>query len=104
MKSIRLSHLVVIACALGLLLTVPTEGSAKWWDELGEPEYGGKITICQSSLDIAFDNMEISGGQLRIWYESLLWLDWTLDRNTFAFQTMWTPDQYFTGSLGVMHK
>jgi peptide/nickel transport system substrate-binding protein len=69
------------------------------WRDQGEPEYGGTITIRTDSLTQSYDNYSFFNGQWQFWFEHLWMQDWTLDRETWAFQTMFTPAEYYTGLL-----
>lgn len=102
MKSIRLSHLLVITFAIGLLLTVPTDGSAKWWDKFGEPKYGGTISLRVSELStMQFDTAgpPVMSGSWWLYFDNLFNTDWTVDRSEWSFTVSYTPVKYMVGSL-----
>jgi peptide/nickel transport system substrate-binding protein len=74
------------------------EEEGNWWDEFGEPEYGGSITIALSSLQPSFDTFFPIGLGDSLWFEaSLFEPDWTLDRSIWDMKTSFVPDQYLTG-------
>jgi peptide/nickel transport system substrate-binding protein len=79
--------------------TATPTAQANWWDKFGEPEYGGTITYRVPSLALELDPYSYWGG-LYDYFGDYLWQwDWTMDRNTWDFSTMFTPDQYWTGRL-----
>jgi peptide/nickel transport system substrate-binding protein len=77
--------------------TPPTE--ANWWDEFGEPQYGGEITIALASIQTGFDPYNWQQGQNCLWYEPLWYPDWTIDPETGIFQHMWISPDYWVGNL-----
>jgi peptide/nickel transport system substrate-binding protein len=78
----------------------PTTAAANWWDKLGQPQYGGTITIRANSLQPAFDNSQWSASvMLDYWFEKLWQNSWTVDRNIWPFTLGWTPNEYYMSSL-----
>ena len=79
----------------------PTGGDANWWDEFGEPQYGGTINIRANDIDaIAFDCLASPMGLYHAyWAEGLFKTDWTVDRDTWSFQRDFAPEEYYTGLL-----
>lgn len=78
--------------------TAPAVGD--WWDELGEPQYGG--TIVHALAGVMAYNMDVSaypGAENNFWYETLFDPDWTVDRAVFPFNAMFVPDDYLAGNL-----
>jgi peptide/nickel transport system substrate-binding protein len=81
--------------------TVPVSTSASttgnWWDGLGTPQYGGSITIRDSSDITNFDPYNqsqlptVMGGWLEMFYN----IDWTLNPVIFDYKlTIINPDYY----------
>jgi peptide/nickel transport system substrate-binding protein len=81
--------------------TQPTTSttSAKWWDSLGVPQYGGSLTYAVQGVTVNFDVQTFVGGDQNLFYETLFQPDWTLNRSTWAFNGLFTPDQYWIGNL-----
>lgn len=76
-----------------------TAVKADWWDSFGEPEYGGTITLREASLTIDLDPGSSYGG-LYVYSGDYLWVpDWTVDRNTWKFNTQYVPQEYWNGCL-----
>ena len=79
------------------------EGEGDWWDEFGEPQYGGTITIPTTLDDVPFDPWSAKGYTcglgLQFPCEGLFWWDWTLDRDTWPYQADFLPEQYMAGML-----
>jgi ABC-type transport system substrate-binding protein len=74
--------------------------AGKWWDKLGEPQYGGEMVIRSttnpSNLDpIHSDHItQIYSG----WMERLFAEDWTLDPAIYDFKGV-PPKQFLKGLL-----
>ena len=72
-----------------------------WWDKLGTPQYGDRITIRATRNLTSFDPYfsekltSIYGG----WLERLVSDDWTLDPAIWDFKTPWQPAKYMKGQL-----
>ena len=80
--------------------TAAPTAAADWWDEFGEPGYGGTITVRAQQLEtFSLDPGNMLGGPWQQWFERLCFMDWTLDRDTFAYKTGFTPEKYYTGIL-----
>jgi peptide/nickel transport system substrate-binding protein len=82
----------------------PTEApaptvEAHWWDEFGEPQYGGTITIPAGTYMSNFDTYSFPGAEWDFYYETLFQSDWTLDRSIWPMNTTYTPEQYLVGHL-----
>jgi peptide/nickel transport system substrate-binding protein len=76
------------------------EVGGDWWDELGEPQYGGSICIRSSSLTTNFDVTQLASEQMLFyWWESLFINDWKVDPDVWPFTSAWVPDQYIAGCL-----
>lgn len=77
------------------------EEEANWWDELGEPQYGGTLTVRTSTLAwTSFDPTVIMGMQAYQWeYETLFTNSWTVDRDIFSFKPGFVPVEYNQGLL-----
>ena len=78
MTCIRSLRLLAIVLAMGILFTATTEGSAKWWDKFGKPEYGGKLVIVTNRLGETFDPYTVVGCHFYP-FEQLFMGDLTLD-------------------------
>jgi peptide/nickel transport system substrate-binding protein len=70
-----------------------------WWDEFGEPQYGGTITVRISSLAADFDVTNLFIEQSNYFYESLWSIDWTQDRDVWSYKTNFLPEEYAAGCL-----
>ena len=73
----------------------------KWWDKLGEPQYGGEITI-RANKDIVNFDPYFSEGLTSIfggWLERLVCDDWTVGPDEWDFRTAWHPAKYLRGQL-----
>jgi ABC-type transport system substrate-binding protein len=72
-----------------------------WWEKLGNPQYGGEITIRASRNIGNFDPYfaeqltSIYGG----WMERLVSDDWTLNPLVWDFKMAWHPSKYMKGQL-----
>ena len=54
--------------------------TARWWDKLGTPQYGGELTVRASRNIVNFDPyFGESTGIYGAWMERLVVPDWTLD-------------------------
>jgi peptide/nickel transport system substrate-binding protein len=79
--------------------TTPTE-EPDWWDEFGEPEYGGTITVQLSSIRENFDTSDFFPGDWHMVYEALVAQEsWAVDRAEYAFNGDFVPVKYFSGEL-----
>ena len=73
----------------------------KWWDKLGEPQYGGEITI-RANKDIVNFDPYFSEGLTSIfggWMERLVCDDWTVGPEEWDFRIAWHPVKYLRGQL-----
>ena len=74
--------------------------SGNWWDELGEPQYGGEIVIRANWNIVNFDPYNAPLGNIHsAWMETLATDDWTLDPVVFDYKAHWRPSQYVKGYL-----
>lgn len=67
---------------------------ANWWDDFGEPQYGGTITFREGrNLQYVFDPWN---PWVCCWYnfDMLFGHDWTLDRQVWDYQTEFVPEDY----------
>jgi peptide/nickel transport system substrate-binding protein len=80
--------------------TKPTAG-ANWWDKLGEPKYGGTLTVRTASLSSAsFDPAVIKGREaFQFEYEPLFARDWALDPKVWDPNAVFVPSEYYAGLL-----
>lgn len=80
--------------------TTATTITGKWWDEFGQPQYGGTVNL-RLNADPILDLWTSPSGTAAYfyYYELLAMSDWTLDRNIFAFQGSYTPVEYRVGLL-----
>jgi peptide/nickel transport system substrate-binding protein len=80
-----------------------TTTSAKWWDKLGKPKYGGTLTLQTSSLDaVVFDfylQKGWAGSYFTQWFEAFLSFDWALDPNIWPKGIDYVPPRYMKGCL-----
>ena len=75
--------------------------SGNWWDKLGEPHYGGEMTIRASRNIVNFDPYFAVQlvNIMTAWLERLVADDWTVDPNVFDFKALWRPSEYIKGQL-----
>jgi peptide/nickel transport system substrate-binding protein len=75
--------------------------TARWWDKLGKPQFGGTINIRFPSNIVNFD--PYNEAQLTqifwAWMESMGGPDWTLDPASFDYKIFLRPNQYRKGQL-----
>src|SRR5271157_5072771 len=72
----------------------------KWWESLGQPEYGGELVIRANNDIVNFDPYYSPNGNIHAaWLERLVSDDWTLDPAVFEFKAHWRPAQYMKGQL-----
>lgn len=72
---------------------------AHWWDDFGEPEYGGTYTMRTEMIDIITEPQDPRSSQFASWFEVLFSDDWTTDRSEYSFKSSFTPVQYRQGWL-----
>ncbi len=75
------------------------EGEGNWWDEFGEPQYGGEITIAVTRIQTGFDPYNWQNAQNCLWFEALWYPDWTLNPDTGVFRHMWISPDYWVGNI-----
>jgi ABC-type transport system substrate-binding protein len=74
--------------------------TTKWWEKLGEPEYGGELVIRANNDIVNFDPFYAPNGNIHsAWMERLVSDDWTLYPAVFDFKSHWRPAQYMKGQL-----
>ncbi len=76
--------------------------SVNWWDKLGQPQYGGSITIRYKSDPTSFDNFNSEGFvSLMEGYQERLFADqWTMDPAKWDYaKVSWRPDSVNGGNL-----
>ena len=74
--------------------------TAKWWDKLGKPQYGGELVIRANSNIVDFDPYNAPAGNIFSgWMEKLVTDDWTMDPAVFDYKAHWRPLQYVKGYL-----
>ena len=75
--------------------------SRRWWDKLGEPQYGDEMVIRANRNIVNFDPYftegltNIYGG----WLERLVCSDWTLNPAEWSYHMAWHPSRYQKGNL-----
>jgi peptide/nickel transport system substrate-binding protein len=72
-----------------------------WWENIGQPEYGGEIVL-RINRDIAnFDPyfFEMLPNIHSAWMERLFADDWTLDPQTYRYNTHFRPGEFVKGHL-----
>ena len=74
--------------------------TVRWWDKLGEPQYGGEIVVRANSNIVDFDPCATQLAYIfSAWMEKLAADDWTLDPEIFDFKPHWHPSRYMAGQL-----
>jgi ABC-type transport system substrate-binding protein len=68
-----------------------------WWSALGQPNYGGNITLRVNQLDTSI--LDNSNTKHLFWLEELFCYDWTVNRSKFKFTTDFIPIEYLQGLL-----
>lgn len=115
-----LSLLIIVLCSLPLLSACPAETTptpastptqttpassptstpeAHWWDDFGEPQYGGTLTRAVTNFGGGFDPYNWQNAQNSVWYEPLWLPDWLEDPSSGIFAHMWVPPEHWTGNL-----
>jgi peptide/nickel transport system substrate-binding protein len=69
-----------------------TPSGENWWDYMGEPQYGGTITLRLASDITSFDPYYHATNLRHL--EHLAGHDWTLDREIFPYNLMIVPLEY----------
>jgi len=82
---------------------VTTTSTGNWWDSLGTPQYGGKLTIRYSQNPTGFDpwGSDTLTTIMSAWMERLFTDNWTLNPSVYNFQTRFRPNQDETGCLAA---
>ena len=75
---------------------------SNWWDKLGEPKYGGSITVYSNRLPATFDPYFAGpAGGVYMSYEHPFFFNWTTDRSKFGFQIGYIPVPILAGRTTV---
>ena len=78
----------------------PTQAvEVHWWDELGEPQYGGEINFRVPSLTAVFDIYTFDPGSISMCFVSIFKPDRTVDPETWSFNSAFVPMEYVKGHL-----
>ena len=100
------SSLMVLSLVLASCTTAEQEEEEEgpitgenWWDEYGEPEYGGTIIFAPNRYREGFDPYHSPSATYMWFLETLVIADWTLDRVEFPFKTNYVPQEYAIGCL-----
>ena len=82
--------------------TTTAAPTGKWWDKLGQPQYGGSLTVSINSNIVQFDPYLVGGTSImNTWAEQLHCDDWTLDPSVFAYSMIFRPPDYVKGNLAA---
>ena len=81
--------------------TTTTQASGNWWDSLGTPQYGGRITYQMGANIAGWDPYNFAGNNFICysWMEQLFANNWLTDPKEYAFKGMWVPPDYNQGLL-----
>jgi len=79
---------------------------AKWYDKFGTPQYGGEMVLWGSAVnggsfdpDVGFGMGAGVPGPAGLYREHFVTMDWDLDRDIWAYQTGFTPLNYYDGAI-----
>jgi peptide/nickel transport system substrate-binding protein len=74
---------------------------ARWWDKLGEPQYGGELVVRASRNIVNFDPYYQEGLTtiMGAWMERLVADNWTTAPAEWNYQIAWHPSKYQKGNL-----
>lgn len=97
-KIYGIAVILMIAISTPIIFTA-TAYASSWWDKLGEPQYGGTITIREQTINPTFDPLFFKPGDRIMWLESLFAWDWILDRDIWSFRSAYAPPEYNQGLL-----
>ena len=78
----------------------------KWWAELGEPQYGGELTL-RINTDINIFDPYFTGHHFQVystWMEQLFADDWTTDPAVYGYKIGFHPGQFVKGFLAESGK
>jgi len=83
--------------------TATTTTTGHWWDALGQPQYGGTLTVSLQVGPSTFDDTGIGGGQTvnNLWEDALVQDDWTTDPSVFSYQLAFRPAQFQVGVMAT---
>ena len=73
--------------------------SGNWWDEFGEPQYGGELNLFKGNWEFSADPASPIGASTAMWFESLFGPDDTVDPDVWAYDTAFIPEEYIKGLL-----
>lgn len=73
--------------------------ASNWWDDMGEPEYGGQLTLHLAGWEVSNDPAKPIGSGSAIWLESLFAPDWTVSPDDWYWPCKFFPEQYIQGLL-----
>jgi peptide/nickel transport system substrate-binding protein len=76
-----------------------TTTQANWWDTMGQPQYGGTMTLQTSSHNPIWDPWVSGIGTTLYMYENMVTYDWSLDRKIWPMNTPFVPTKYYMGLL-----
>jgi peptide/nickel transport system substrate-binding protein len=79
-------------------ITSSITAKANWWDSLGEPAYGGTITVQTPSLGTNFDPISFMG-LISLAYEYPFFFSWTTDPKEWSQRIGACPAEYWQGYL-----
>ena len=81
--------------------TTTTATTGNWWDSLGQPQYGGEMTLRITRDIVCFDPYvgEQSFSVLMGWMEQLFTTDWTMDPAVQNYQFSFWPNDQAKGTL-----
>ena len=66
-----------------------TSQPTEWWDDMGEPQYGGTITLPSVDVHTNFDahtGKTAGGMSVPFQYDGLFFLDWTANPDIYPFK------------------
>lgn len=92
-----LKVLVVCIILISFAGTVFTH-AANWWNDLGEPEYGGSITLAGTNIEPNFDSADPRGA-ITLQYDGLFVYDWTADPSIHPYKNEFVTPEYHRGLL-----
>ena len=86
--------------------TTTTSATGNWWDKLGNPQYGGTMTLRLTTDTTHFDGYNMGGNASVIgaYDESLYSYDWTLDPAVFNYQLAFCPNDFTKGQLAQSYE
>ena len=81
--------------------TSTAQTSGKWWDKLGQPQYGGEMVLRLNRDIVNWDpyNTQTLTSIESAWMEKLHADVWTVDPAEWSFLILYRPSQYVQGNL-----